>query len=151
MVLATFGVVVGVLISFCNRRSDEEFGRLTGTSFPSQTPTPFDIKEFIDAYLPQDTQELMLAPGSPQAKAIDSLVNNYSSAARKVQRIVLATLYYSTQGPFFWAGMDGWGTPADECEWQQQVSSTALLGVHGHCRVLSPLNLAGNGPTKSVS
>ena len=63
---------------------------------------------------------LMSSSPTPQNMALqwlaeDPLVDSYSDQ-QKVQRFVLATLFFSTDGPQ-WIHSDGWLTDSDECTW----------------------------------
>jgi hypothetical protein len=107
------------------------------TIYPSQPPvqmlteTP-SLQTFSDLGPARDVLDLFLMMSShDQGKALqttdtpqylafswlakDSSLDSYSNR-EKIQRFVLATLYFSTNGPN-WKLSDGWMSDADECDW----------------------------------
>jgi hypothetical protein len=107
------------------------------TDFPSETPvsrsTPFPseaenavsgidpslVSLFVDLSTHDDGAALT-SSSTPQNEALywlsqDPSLDSYSDE-QKVQRFVLATLFYSTDGPH-WVNSDGWISDSDECTW----------------------------------
>ena len=115
IVLGIVAVVLGTVLSKVLKPED-----------PKETPTPSPPQE-----IPQELESLLSSvsfdngtalqtPSTPQNDALIWLANNTNldsySDARKIQRYVLATLYYSTNGAQ-WLDNTDWLTDLDECTW----------------------------------
>jgi len=92
------------------------------TPQPSLKPTNLD---FVDDILAAETRMSLLIPNSPQSMAYDWLFGDPSieeySLQRKLQRFVLATVYYSTNGEE-WSKQDNWMSyNHHECEWYSDL------------------------------
>jgi hypothetical protein len=114
VILLCVGAVLGVVFS---RRMTSE----APTDAPTAAPTSVvdGITDLISS-VSFDVGEALQDPSSPQYMALNWLVENTNldtySDEKKIQRYVLATLYYSTHGKS-WNQNDGWVTDMDECSW----------------------------------
>lgn len=100
----------------------------TATLIPTLAGDP-ELYYFQQALLPSYTQDALQNPESPQTLALEWLLTNENletlSDARRRQRFVLATLFYSTRGQRWWLQKDGWLDPAvHECEWYSSAKSS---------------------------
>ena len=92
------------------------------SSSPSLAPTSVEFSELFDfvALSSLDGGAALSDPSSPQYKALRWLSNNTNldeySDIQKIQRYVLAVVYYSTNGDG-WQQKDGWLTNENECSW----------------------------------
>lgn len=109
--LATVGIVLGTVLP-----------RVLEPDTPS-TPTSASILQDTAALLSNvsfDDGAALSTPSTPQNDALNWLANNTNLAnyndEKKVQRYVLATLYYSTNGDSWWRNTS-WLTDKDECVW----------------------------------
>ncbi|KAL3942648.1 MAG: hypothetical protein SGBAC_003196 [Bacillariaceae sp.] len=88
-------------------------------------------------------------PSSPQFKALlwlqSNLVDSYDSQ-QKIQRFVLAVLFYSTNGEG-WINKGSWLTDADECEWNLSNSFRPPCNEEG---LYVYLELNSNGLSGSI-
>jgi hypothetical protein len=95
-----------------------------------------DILNLLTIMSNHDQGKALRSTNTPQFMALtwltkDSAIGSYTNL-QKVQRFVLATLYYSTSGPN-WKISDGWLSDAHECYW---FSSCTLCDDHGLIREL---------------
>ena len=125
---------------------------------PKETPTPSPPQE-----IPQELESLLSSvsfdngtalqtPSTPQNDALIWLANNTNldsySDARKIQRYVLATLYYSTNGAQ-WVDNSDWLTDLDECTWYTEASRFILRESVPYSELdLSGNNLVGTIPNE---
>jgi Leucine-rich repeat (LRR) protein len=96
---------------------------------PTNQPTPRSGDVFVQS-LPPYTRASILNESSPQARALEWVRNNDTVPwrddrndtsqllSRKLQRFVLATLYFSTNGAL-WSANENWlNRTSSECEWK---------------------------------
>lgn len=83
----------------------------------SNDEPPKDLKELLSS-VSFDDGAALATPSTPQNMAYEWLKGNADSLSdqKKIQRYVLATLYYANNGDE-WANNTGWMTDSDECEW----------------------------------
>ncbi len=97
-----------------------------------------------------DNGEALRTPSSPQNMALNWLASNVDldsySNARKIQRYVLATLFYSTNGTS-WDKKDEWMSNSNECLWYNGGSSVCTRGSV-ETLSLSYNNLVGTIPNE---
>jgi hypothetical protein len=89
-------------------------------------------------------------PSTPQNKALNWLAENAAlssySDQKKIQRYVLATLYYSTNGDN-WVNKFGWLSDSDECNWYNDAEGPFCVGGFvGELDLHGPNGLAGTIP-----
>ena len=87
---------------------------------------------------------------SPQYRAYEWLVTNpvlpRYSRVEKIQRYVLATLYFSTRGEN-WKNQDAWLTDEDECEWYTSETQYSICNFVGE---VDELDLVRNTCAHSI-
>jgi hypothetical protein len=87
---------------------------------------------------------------SPQYRAYEWLVTNPAlprfSRVEKIQRYVLATLYFSTRGES-WKNQDAWLTDEDECEWYTSETQYSICNFVGE---IDELDLVRNTFARSI-
>jgi len=107
IVLVIVGIVLGVILP----------SKSSTTSAPATASQ--DLIDMLST-ISLDGGSALQTPSTPQNKALNWLAGNANldeyTEERKIQRYVLATLYYSTNGDD-WYNNDGWLTDSDECEW----------------------------------
>jgi hypothetical protein len=105
-VFAILLAVVGVVVYF-----------LVFKPPPSRPLPPQDLVDLLSS-ASLDGGAALLTPSTPQNDALYWLADNANldsySNVKKIQRFVLATLYYSTRG-YLWQNNTGWLSDADEC------------------------------------
>lgn len=119
-----------------------------GTSFQSEAPTgaptstgDLDLEYFAQVVLPENTRQQLRKENSPQAKALswlrsNKLLSTYSLSQR-LQRFVLATLFYSTGGERRWIQKEGWLSDDNECSWFTGIETkSAVCNIDGAYRNL---------------
>ena len=93
--------------------------------------------------LSDDSGEALKDPTTPQYKALAWLSEDprlfTHTGVKKMQRFVLATLFFSLSGPY-WKKRDGWLSDLDECLWFSR--SKRPCDSFG---ILRDLELNGNG------
>jgi hypothetical protein len=88
--------------------------------FKPPPPRPLPPQDLVDllSSASLDGGAALLTPSTPQNDALYWLADNANldsySNVKKIQRFVLATLYYSTRG-YLWQNNTGWLSDADEC------------------------------------
>ena len=91
----------------------------TSTSTPTTSSVPQDLIDLISS-VSLDGGAALQTPSTPQNEALIWLAGNLKldeySDEKKIQRYVLATLYYSTNGPG-WDEQANWMRNEDECSW----------------------------------
>jgi hypothetical protein len=106
------------------------------TERPSVSPTkvlsPFEkVYDFIAKLSTHDQGMSLSDTSSPQYKAIDWLSQNIYlddfSEQQKIQRFVMAALFYSTSGEA-WEESYGWLSETSECAWFSTSSSPCDVG-----------------------
>jgi hypothetical protein len=94
----------------------------TGPTNPSPTSLPSQVAltDLLSEHASFDDGAALQTPYTPQNKALNWLrdTSNLDSFLdeKKIQRYILATLYYSTNGDG-WTRNDGWLSDDDECTW----------------------------------
>jgi len=93
------------------------------SSAPSEIDRGIDLLGLITEAYPKGRLALQ-NPNSPQTKALEWLESSGSSGASSVQKIlqryVLATVYYATNGDN-WIDGTGWLSEGDECNWMSKT------------------------------
>lgn len=125
LMLVIVGIVLGVAINIPQTSPDSK----PSPSPTDSTPTPpVEIpQDLIDLLSPIsfDDGDALETPFSPQNKAAIWLAGNDNlnsySHHKKIQRYVLATLYYSTNGDE-WDTNVGWLSDGDECDWWKDTT-----------------------------
>jgi hypothetical protein len=121
---------------------------------PSLAPTSVEFSDLYDfiANGSLDEGAALSDPSSPQYKSLRWLSNNTNleeySDAQKIQRYILAVLYYSTNGDD-WLKKDGWLSDESECTWFVKSTAFCLSGTTSELIVildLSENNLVGTLP-----
>ena len=114
MALVLIGIVVSIVVA------------LTTSSPPPLPPVelPDDLVQLLSS-VSFDGGAALQTPSTPQNHAAIWLANNTNldtySDAKKIQRYVLATLFYSTNGDG-WNNNTGWLTDEDECSWYNKAN-----------------------------
>lgn len=152
IVLALVAIVLGIVLT----RDD-------GTSGPSPTPAPTPepttegqktLSEFLAASASFDDGAALYNQETPQYKAAKWLANNNSNVddytdKEKIQRYVLATLYFSTNGNK-WTNRTNWLDDGAECGRWSQAGQEKTLSCTGDGDVdtifLESSNLVGSFP-----
>ena len=98
---------------------------INASTRPAESSPPTDDIEDLLVSKSSDGGQAMRTPSTPQYKAFQWLNGNANlksySDEQKVQRYVLATLYYSTGGDD-WKSNDLWLDHGDECgRWWQEI------------------------------
>jgi hypothetical protein len=108
------------------------------------SPTATPLRESFISMWPS-LEEDFANPLSPQYLAFQWLSNNgnlnYFSDEKKMQRFVLATFYFSTNGDH-WKKKDSWLTEEDECNWYSSNIYRSQCNELGYYRNLE-LNVNG--------
>jgi len=99
-----------------------------GTVLPQALePDPLSPQSGLNKLLSSvslDGGAALQTPSTPQNDALRWLAGNTNfdkfSETRKIQRYVLATLFYSTNGSF-WQNKTGWLSDSDECAWHNSA------------------------------
>jgi hypothetical protein len=114
VLLATVAIVLGTVLP-----------RLLEPEEPTEPspPSPQEMLRKLESVLSPlsfDNGTALQTPSTPQNNALVWLANNTNldtySDEKKIQRYVLAVLYYSTNGTD-WLNKDGWLSNGDECDW----------------------------------
>jgi hypothetical protein len=124
VVTVIVAVVVGVIVGGRDSPSPpvSPFPSSAPSSMPSLAPTSVEFSDLYDfiANVSLDGGAALSDPSSPQYKSLRWLSNNANldeySDVQKIQRYILAVLYYSTNGDG-WLRRDGWLSDEDECSW----------------------------------
>lgn len=104
-----------------------------------------DLEDLLSS-ISSDGGKAMRTPSTPQYKALNWLTGNANLKSytdeQKIQRYILATLYYSTDGKH-WTKNDLWLDHGDECgRWLQEFGGTLDCTMDGSVR---RLGLYSNG------
>uniref|UniRef100_A0A7S3L6V9 L domain-like protein n=1 Tax=Amphora coffeiformis TaxID=265554 RepID=A0A7S3L6V9_9STRA len=152
--LVGVGVVGGVVVGGEDDDDDDEDDGavLTPTIAPDTlSPTGPASNRAIGSFresLPPYTQKSLEDATSPQSSALSWLLSSADedrySDLRLVQRFVLATLYFSTNGER-WYDNDGWLSDANECDWSTEAFDICTGQVYQYL-ILSERNLVGTLP-----
>ena len=115
LVLAVVAIVVGSVIATSSSNSQK--GEVPPTAAPtSALPGLIELLSSVSF----DNGTALQTTSTPQNDALIWLSNNTNldtySDKRKIQRYVLAVLYYSTNGNN-WDRNSGWLSNEDECDW----------------------------------
>ena len=114
---------------------------------PTRSPSNRASGSFRES-LPAYTQESLNDATSPQSSALSWLLDSVDldrySDLRLVQRFVLATLYFSTNGEE-WNDNEGWLTDANECDWSTEDFGSCAGQIYRFL-ILSERNLVGTLP-----
>ncbi len=117
MALLIVGVTIGTVIPLISKRNP-----VYPTPPPTPSPTIPPPQGLIDllSFISSDGGVALQTNSTPQNNALNWLAGNaildsYSNET-KIQRYVLATLYYSTNGDG-WKKKTGWLDNGDECDW----------------------------------
>jgi hypothetical protein len=118
VLLASVAIVLGTVLP-----------RLLEPKETSDTaPTPEDIALLSSVSF--DNGTALQTPSTPQNDALIWLANNTNldsySEEKKIQRYVLAVLYYSTNGDR-WFDNSGWLSNGDECNWYTLAESSFCI------------------------
>jgi hypothetical protein len=109
VLLATVAILLGTVLP--QARKPEK---------TSDTTPPSSEDIALLSSLSFDNGTALQTPSTPQNNALVWLANNTNldtySDEKKIQRYVLAVLYYSTNGTD-WLNKDGWLSNGDECDW----------------------------------
>jgi hypothetical protein len=120
-VLLVVGVSVGVIVATGGSGRVTVYTTTAPSMSPSAAPSSFDLDKFDDI-LPDFSLASLSNQNSPAAKAFSWLTSEQDLYAysdfQKLQRFVLATLFYSTNGEK-WLDNGGWVEKFrfDECDW----------------------------------
>jgi hypothetical protein len=120
VLLICIGAVLGAVFS-----RNQKMRKVAPTDAPTAAPTSLidGVTQLISS-VSFDGGEALQNPSTPQNMALNWLVENKNldlySDEKKIQRYVLATLYYSTLGKN-WDGNDDWVTDTDECNWYSKA------------------------------
>jgi hypothetical protein len=141
-------IVVGIVLAIVFTRDASDVPEPTPTT-PAPTPPSSLVEMLSTASL--DGGEALLTLSTPQNEALNWLASNtnldsYSDETR-IQRYVLATLYYSTNGDS-WTNNTGWLSDSDECGWYNGAAGGELCSSQG--RVVELLDLSKNNLTGSI-
>ena len=127
-----------------NGSKDDGSLSLSGTAGVGSTPKG---SAFPTKSLPTSTWNVIRNENSsPQARAYqwlksDPFISKYTDA-QKLQRFVLASLYYATNGEK-WKDSTAWlSTSTPECEWSSKADTDSICDSEGNYRVLS---ISSNG------
>jgi hypothetical protein len=126
---------------------------------PSLAPTSVEFSDLYDkiANASLDGGAALSDPSSPQYKSVRWLSDNANltkySDAQKIQRYILAVLYYSTNGDD-WLRNDTWLSDDDECTWFVKSSVFCQFGLtldRVNTLDLSDNNLVGTLPALELA
>lgn len=124
------------------------------TQPPSTTPPTSLAQDQLVALLSSvslDDGEALQTPSTPQNNAVSWLAGNANlstySDAKKIQRYVLATLYYSTNGDS-WTRNTGWLSDSDECDWDYTVVGSLCVSGSVAELDMAAKNLVGTVPAE---
>jgi hypothetical protein len=130
--------IIGLIVGLTQRPADD-----------------FSIESFVKLYLPQYSQQAILAdPESPQAIAItflsnDPKISTYTNTER-LTRFSLATFYYALSDPDRreWDNSTGWVTNLPECSWFTSSNSKSACSSDGRfiALTLEENSLSGSLP-----
>jgi hypothetical protein len=134
-ILVIVGVVLGVVLP---RESSPEGP--TPTASPTMPPTsPIVLLTELLSDVSTDGGEALQTPSTAQNEALNWLAGNANldsyADEKKIQRYVLATLFYSLNGNS-WTNNNGWLTDSDECDWYNQADDGPFCTVDGGVREL---------------
>jgi hypothetical protein len=122
------------------------------TTYPTAKPTASQVMVLTQLLSSEsfDGGAALRTPSTPQNKALNWLAENAAlssySDRKKIQRYVLATLYYSTSGDN-WVNKFGWLSDRDECEWYNDAEGPFCVGGFvGELDLHGPNGLAGTIP-----
>jgi hypothetical protein len=163
VLVVVVAVVVGSVVAIFLLRSQDDSkdkAPTVGDTVPTTLPTAIselqDLTKLLSSVSP-DGGAALQTPWTPQYNALNWLVGNSNldrySDERKIQRYVLATLYYSTNGDY-WLVNTGWMSDSNECEWHIDASdfahSTETFCIDGAVvkLILLENNLVGNIPAE---
>lgn len=143
-------VIVGIVLTIVFTTNASDVPDPTPTT-PAPTP-PSSLVEMLST-VSMDSGEALSTPSTAQNEALNWLASNgnlesYSDEI-KIQRHVLATLYYSTNGDS-WTNNTGWLSDSDECGWYNGAAGGELCSSQGLVvgLDLSKNNLTGNIPAE---
>ena len=149
VIIAIVAVVVALTV---NR--DEKVVVKVQSSAPSQSPSmaPTSIQDSILDLLPDYTVDAVLqSPDSPQGKAMDWLLGDPKLMDypdwRLLQRFVMATLYYSTNGDEWFNDFNWTQYDVHECNWLNHNDTAGLVPIvddHTHEIVGYQFEIPGN-------
>jgi hypothetical protein len=119
VILACVGIAVGLVFAL-RPKSTTEPAAISSTA-PQTAPTsPSSTMADLLSSVSFDEGAALGIPGTPQNMAYNWLVENINidtySDKTKIQRYVLATLFYSTNGDS-WTANSGWLGNENECGW----------------------------------
>jgi len=101
------------------------------TISPAPTSTPLSLFDLLSS-ISFDGGSALRTPSTPQNNAYNWLENSANitsfSDGKRIQRYVLATLYFSTNGDS-WASNTGWLSNDDECDWYTDVGDFCSNGA----------------------
>ncbi|CAB9503899.1 Leucine Rich Repeat [Seminavis robusta] len=153
LLLAINLLLLGVILLVTDDSVEKSSSQSIQTTNPPTTVSP-SIE--INLPLPVHTIEALRNPSSPQSKAYEWLIKDPAyfqySNDRKLQRMALATLYYSTNGPNWTFANSMLTYDSDECQWfynRAARASPAACGIAGgliESLMLDQNNLEGKLP-----
>jgi hypothetical protein len=116
----------------------------------SQGPSPQELPQELVSLLSSvsfDNGTALQTQSTPQNDAVIWLANNTNldsySNVKKIQRYVLATLFYSTNGTQ-WDNNSDWMTDSDECAWYSTAESFCKNGSIAELDFYDQVNELGN-------
>jgi hypothetical protein len=119
LILACVGIAVGLVFAL-RPKSTTEPTAIPSTAPPAAPTSPASTTADLLLSVSFDEGAALEKPGTPQNMAYNWLVENINidtySDKNKIQRYVLATLYYSTNGDS-WTANTGWLGNDNECGW----------------------------------
>lgn len=119
VVLATLAILLGVTLGG-RRNASTPPNSIDSPPTPAPTTQARVVLQDLIASYSLDGGEALSDPLSPQSKALSWLESDGNLGSypdwRKVQRHVLATFYFSTNGDG-WIERGGWLTEEHECDW----------------------------------
>jgi TolA-binding protein len=127
IILACVGIAVGLVFALRPKSTTEPTEILTteptaisSTAPPAAPTSPSSTTADLLSSVSFDEGAALGTPGTPQSMAYNWLVENINidtySDKTKIQRYVLATLFYSTNGDS-WTANSGWLGNENECGW----------------------------------
>ncbi len=146
--LALGGIVAIVVFILTDRFAQEDSSPVRAPTAPSPTAAPIlsaiDLNALIVSTSP-GTETSLKTPGSPQSLALSWLSGNQFLAAysdeKKIQRFVIAVLFYSTSGDS-WTQKDLWLSDIDECDWYFSETVNEICNSGG---AIDEIDLKDNG------